>query len=111
MTQAMQRQARAVRARAAIRRWEFRQRRLSHGVWFRLRSLLAGAREAWAIPEEAMAALLAAGHVPEAVGAELQPPKTIVKVSARDLPAERRPLAMHLDPAMLETRFIALVPF
>jgi hypothetical protein len=72
---------------------------------------LAGAREAWAISEEAVAALVARGHALEPVGGELHPAKMIVVVQPHELPAERRRLAMHLDREMLETRFIALVPF
>jgi hypothetical protein len=40
----MQDRARSVRARAAVRGWQYRQRHLAAGVCFRLRRVLADAR-------------------------------------------------------------------
>ena len=51
----------AVRARARVRRWEYRQRNLAHGAWDRFRAALAHAREAYAIDDATAAELLAEG--------------------------------------------------
>jgi hypothetical protein len=51
----------AVRARARVRRWEYRQRNLAHGAWDRFRAALARAREAYAIDDATAAALLSEG--------------------------------------------------
>lgn len=109
--EAMQRRAKAVRARAAIRQWEYRQRNLAHGVWFRWRLLLARAEEAWAISAASMEALVERGAKPEPVGRELQPAKTIVFARREELPSDARPLVVRLDAAMLEARWVVLVPF
>lgn len=63
--------ARCIRSRTTVRAWEFRQRKHSQGVWFRLRRVLADAESAWAIEREAAERLIAEGFEPEAVGAEL----------------------------------------
>jgi len=109
--EAMQRRAKAVRARAAIRQWEYRQRNLAHGVWFRWRLLLARAEEVWAVSEASMEALVGRGAQPEPVGRELQPAKTIVFARREELPSDARPLVVRLDVAMLEARWVVLVPF
>ena len=46
MMDALERRARQVRARVAVRAWEYRQRKLSKGVWFRLRRVLVDASSA-----------------------------------------------------------------
>jgi hypothetical protein len=51
----------AVRARALIRRWEYRQRNLAHGAWGRFRGALVHARDAYEIDDPTAAALLAEG--------------------------------------------------
>lgn len=109
--EAMQRRAQAVRARATIRRWEYRQRNLAHGVWYRWRALLARAEEAWAVSEDAIASLVSRGAVLQEVGRELEPPKQIVFASREDVPSDARPLALHLDADMLEAGQVVLVPF
>ncbi len=49
MTQALERRAVQVYARAAVRAWEYRQRHHARGVWGRLRRLLAFSSKAYAI--------------------------------------------------------------
>jgi uncharacterized protein involved in type VI secretion and phage assembly len=109
----MRARARAVRARAEVRRWEYRQRNLAAGVWFRLRRVLADAREAYVISEDAARQLTAEGHRAEPAGAELSPEKAILFVSAARLAQieGRLPIPVRLGPEFLEARVIALVPF
>ena len=47
----LRRRAAEVRARSAIRRWEYRQRHNAKGTWFRLRRVLADARQVFATSE------------------------------------------------------------
>src|SRR5262249_39358156 len=68
----------AVRARALIRRWEYRQRNLAHGAWDRFRSALVHARDAYAIDDATAAALLAEGFAADDRGRGLEPPRTLV---------------------------------
>jgi hypothetical protein len=103
----------AVRARARVRRWEYRQRNLAHGAWDRFRAALAHAREAYAIDDATAAALLAEGFAADDRGCGLEPPRMIVWI-----PAERagrltdaRPIALRLDSELLAARCLALVPF
>ena len=112
-TESMQRRAKAVRARAAVRRWEYRQRHTAHGVWYRFRMLLIHAEEAWAISAEDAETLMAEGLVPEPVGRELAPQKHMLIVTRERLATltSKSRLAMHLDAPMLAARHIALVPF
>jgi len=71
----------AVRARARVRRWEYRQRNLAHGAWDRFRAALAHAREAYAIDDATAAALLAEGFAADERGRGLEPPRTIVWIT------------------------------
>ena len=105
--------AREVKARAAVRGWEYRQRNHAKGVWMRLVRLLAGAQSAWAIPGEAAAALVSEGFVRMAVGDELQPPRTILVVSAERVAAiaGARELEVRLSAELLAAPCVALVPF
>jgi len=110
---AMHKRVRQARSRAAVRAWEYRQRHLAKGVWYRLRRVLAEASSAWAVPEEVCGRLIAEGHVPEPVGAELEPRKTILFLPeplVERIP-ERRPLPLRLGPELLSARHIALVRF
>jgi hypothetical protein len=93
-----------------VRRWEYRQRNHSKGVWVRLRRTLAEAARAWTIPESVAEQLLAEGHVPEPVGAELEPPKLLffLPSSRIDTIPERRPLRLRLDAELLGARRIIL---
>jgi hypothetical protein len=103
----------AVRARARVRRWEYRQRNLAHGAWDRFRAALAHAREAYAIDDATARALIAEGYVADDRGRGLEPPRTLVWVPANritGLPVAR-PLALRLDAELLAARCLALVPF
>lgn len=105
--------AREVRARAAIRAWEYRQRHLAKGVWTRLTRLLAGAESAWAIPPEAAVALEVEGFTLAPVGAELQPPRVILLAPADRIArvSGARRLEVRLSAELLSEQYLALVPF
>lgn len=113
MNEALRRRLDKVRSRLAVRSWEYRQRHLSHGVWFRLRHVLAYASRAYVIPEGEVAKLVAEGYEPEPVGRELEPEKVLIF-----LPAERveaipgaREIAVRLGAPFLEARAVGLVRF
>jgi len=112
-TSGMQRRVSQARSRAERRAWEYRQRHLAKGVWFRIRRLLAEASSAWEIPEEACARLLAEGFEPQRPGLEIEPPKVILFVPEARLCEihDRRPLPLRLGPEFLAARHIALVRF
>lgn len=103
----------AVRARARVRRWEYRQRNLAHGAWARFRAALAHAREAYAIDEATAAALISEGFVADDHGRGLEPPRTIVWITAERAGhlTGARPIALRLDAELLAARCLALVPF
>ena len=109
----MHARARAVRTRAEIRRWKYRQRNLAAGVWFQLRRALAAAKEAYVISESDAAQLLADGYRPDACGTRLEPEKTIICVDSIRLGHldSRRRIDVRLGPDFLLARAIALVPF
>jgi hypothetical protein len=96
-----------------VRSFEYRQRRHARGVWYRLRRLLASAREAYALPRAEAERLIAEGYEAHPVGGELEPARTILVV-----PAERvarlgatRPLAVRLSAELLSAESLVLVPF
>jgi hypothetical protein len=103
----------AVRARARVRRWEYRQRNLAHGAWARFRTALAHAREAYAIDDATAAALIAEGFTIDDRGGGLEPPRTIVWITAERAGrfTGARPIALRLDAELLAARCLALVPF
>jgi len=103
----------AVRARALIRRWEYRQRNLAHGAWGRFRAALTHARDAYAIDDATAAALLAEGFAADDRGRGLEPPRTLVWITEERAArlADARPLALRLDAELLAARCLALVPF
>jgi hypothetical protein len=105
--------AHAVRTRAAIRRWKYRQRNLAAGVWFHIRRTLADAKNAYVISEEDMRQLLAEGYKPEACGFRLAPEKTILFIDAArlDQVQSRRSIPVRLGPDFLLNPAIALVHF
>jgi hypothetical protein len=110
---ALHRRARAIRARALVRQWEYRQRDLAKGVWYRFRRALVDAAEAYAIPSEEAERLRREGHVALPVGDELEPPKVMFFVSPARL-AEiegRQRIPLHLDDRLLGARYVALVRF
>jgi hypothetical protein len=103
----------AVRARARVRRWEYRQRNLAHGAWNRFRTALAHAREAYALDDATTAELLAEGCAADDRGRGLEPPRTLIWITAERAArlAGARPLALRLDAELLAARNLALVPF
>lgn len=109
----MQARVRALKSRAAVRRWNYRQRHLAAGVWFRLRRALADARRAYVISAEDARQLIAEGYRCEACGLDLVPEKTLLFVDeARLAEVEpRRPIDVALDAEFLVARHIALVAF
>ena len=109
----MRERARAVRARAAIQRWNYRQRNLAAGVWFRLRRVLAGARAAYDLSEEDAERLIAEGYRLEPCGQAITPEKMILFVDETRLSTLRspRPIPVGLGPDFLAARAVALMPF
>jgi hypothetical protein len=105
--------AQAVRTRAAIRRWQYRQRDLADGVWFRLRRVLAGARAAYVISDDDARILAAEGYVTDPSGRGIVPEKQIFFVEASRLAAlpSARPIPVSLGPEFLGARAVALVAF
>jgi hypothetical protein len=103
----------AVRARALVRRWEYRQRNLARGAWGRFRAALAHARDAYAIDEATAAALLGEGFAADDRGRGLEPPRFIVWITEERAIrlVDAQPLALRLDAELLAARCLALVPF
>ena len=82
MSAVFERRLREQRARVLIRTHGYRQRRHAHGVWLRLRRVLADTSAAYAVSDTDAQALVAEGHAVQPVGSELEPPKLIVTVPA-----------------------------
>lgn len=113
MSAVFDRRIREQRARVLIRTHGYRQRRHAHGVWLRLRRVLADASAAYAVSEADAQALVAEGHASQPVGAELEPPKLIVTV-----PAERvrtmgsaAAVPIRMGGELLAAPCLVLVPF
>lgn len=113
MGDVLERRARAIRSRGAIRDWEYRQRHHAKGTWFRFRRVLADAQEAYALSEEAMNQLILAGAHLEAIGSELEPAKRIVFITRAELDrlSSKRAIELHISPELLGARDLALVAF
>jgi len=113
VTAVQERRLRELRSRVLVRAFEYRQRRHARGVWFRLRRVLAFAREAYVLPRSEAERLIAEGHQPEPVGRELEPARIILYVPRECVAgiASARPLAVRLSAEMLSAEFLALVPF
>jgi hypothetical protein len=112
MTDAMRARAAKFAARVAARKWEYRQRDLAHGVWFRLRRVLALAETVREVSDDVMDGLVAAGAPLEPVGGELEPPKRIVVVPhALASSLEARVLAVRLSAELLGAKNLVLTPF
>ena len=113
MSAGFERRLREQRARVLIRAHDYRQRRHAHGVWLRLRRVLADASAAYAVSVDDARALVAEGHAVMPVGAELEPPKIIVTVPADRVRviggAEQVPI--RIGGALLAAPCLALVPF
>jgi hypothetical protein len=109
----LEKRARRARARAAIKRWEYRQRDLAMGVWFQLRRVLADAREAYAISRADAELLIKDGSHSEPVGARLEPPKVFIFVTPERLAtiASRRSIPVRLGRELLDADALALVRF
>ncbi|MGV8040292.1 MAG: hypothetical protein AB2L07_09500 [Thermoanaerobaculaceae bacterium] len=113
MTALQQRRLRELRSRVLVRAFNYRQRHHAHGVWFRLRRLLALASEAYLIDAEDARRLIAEGQRPDPVGEELEPQRIVLVV-----PRERvamlgsaRRTAVRLSAEVLAAQCLALVPF
>ena len=102
---------RAMKARAAIKKWEARQVHHAGGVWFDLQLLLASTRRALVISVEEAAALRRTGFEPHPVGMRLEPPKSLFVLT--EVPPEivgsevplQEPMRILLAPAAI------LIPF
>jgi hypothetical protein len=108
-----ERRLRQLRSRVLVRAWDYRQRNHSRGVWYRLRRVLADASEAYAVSPRDAQQLLAEGCVPEAVGAELAPVRTIVFATADRVSrlASARRLVLGLNADLLAAECVVLVRF
>jgi hypothetical protein len=113
MSEVLKRRLGQIRSRLAVRSWEYRQRNLSHGVWFRLRHVLAYAARAYVNPESEVGKLLAEGYTPEIVGRELEPEKTLLFLDAERAQAipGAQEIEVRLSAPFLEARAVALVRF
>jgi hypothetical protein len=109
----LRQRAKAVRTRAAIRSWKYRQRDLAAGVWFRIRRVLADAKEAYAVSSADAQQLIAEGYAPEPCGSQLAPEKLLIFVNASRLDAleSRRPIPLRLDVDLLLAPAIVLIRF
>ena len=113
MSAALQRRVRRHRSRLVTRAWEYRQRHLAHGVWFRWRCLLAQSERAYAVEPDEARRLVALGGRTAPVGDELQPPRPIVVLPPgmeRDL-RQARALPVSLSADLLTAPALVLVPF
>lgn len=113
MSPSVERRLRQLRSRVLVRSWEYRQRRHARGVWFRLRRVLADAREAHVIPREEALKLVAEGHRPEPVGQELEPPRLILFAPGERIAriALARPVPVRLEAELLAAECLALTAF
>jgi hypothetical protein len=113
VTDLLHQRVREMRARVLARTFEYRQRRHARGAWFRLRRALALAREVYAVPRGQGERLVSEGYPADPVGAELAPPKLIVRVPADRIATLKsaRPMAVRLDADLLAAECLALVPF
>jgi hypothetical protein len=103
----------AVRARARVRRWEYRQRNLAHGAWGRFRAALAHAQEAYILDDETAQALIGEGNIVDERGRGLEPPRTLIWITADRVARFQaaRPVELRLDAELLAARYLALIPF
>jgi hypothetical protein len=103
----------AIRARARVQRWSFRQRHLAHGAWERFRLALAHAERAFVVDEATAGALRAEGCAVDVAGCDLEPPRVIMWISAeraKELPSARE-LPLRLSADLLASTHLVLVPF
>ena len=111
MSELLQRRARAIRQRLAVRAWEYRQRNTSKGTWFRIRRVLVDAARAYVIDDRDAAALLKEGFAPAPAFLEIQPPKRVFFIPATRLEAlsSRCELPVRLSAELLAAQSLALV--
>ena len=111
MSEALHERVRRMRERLLIRTWEYRQRNLAKGVWFRLRRVLVDAAEAWIIDERDADRLETDGHLPLPVGRALAPPKRMFFLTEAEVAAisDRRRVPVRLGGELLQASAIALV--
>ena len=109
----LRQRVRSVRSRALVRRWELGQLNLAAGAWYRLARRLTLSRRAWAISDEDADRLQRAGHHPDPVGNELDPPRRLFVVREEHLSGlgEAREVALRSSSELLAHRNLALVPF
>lgn len=109
----MRARARQARTRAALRSWNYRQRNLAAGVWFRLRRVLAEARMAYVISDDDARRLMGEGYRSQPCGAEVVPRKTILFIDEPRLAKTEgcRRIPVGLGPDFLGATAIALVAF
>jgi hypothetical protein len=109
----METRAKAVRARALVRAWEYRQRHHAAGMWFRLRLTLVDAEEAYAISADDAALLREGGSAQAECGREMSPEKPMFFVEAEGLTRlpSRRQIPVNLGPEFLAAVAVALVKF
>jgi hypothetical protein len=109
----LEQRVRELRARVLVRSWEYRQRHLARGVWFRLRRTLADASAAFIVPASEAGTLLDEGYRAEPVGAELQPPRVIVFAPPERVAqiASARSIPVRLGPELLAAECLVLTPF
>lgn len=113
MSDSLHSRAQKVRAQAAIRAWEYRQRKHSKGVWFRFRRVLADAESAFAIPPSEVMLLEEEGFTREPVGSEIEPQKVLLFVPAariEEIPEKRR-LRVALDAEFFAAPCVVLLRF
>jgi hypothetical protein len=113
MSEAMHKRVAKIRQRLNVRRWEYRQRHYAHGVWYRLRRLLADAEEAYVIDSNDADALLTRGFASASVGRELVPARTLVFAPREAILAlpSARPVPVRLSAELLAAHCVALVRF
>ncbi len=101
-----------IRERRLIRSWEYRQRNLSNGVWFRLKRVLVDAAEAWEISNIEADRIEAEGFGPLPVGLELHPQKRIYFIDSAILSTltTARRIPIRLATEFLQAQYIALIP-
>ena len=113
MNERMHARIRQVRSRASVLKWQARQAKYSHGVWYRLGRLLAEAEEMYALDDAAMDELLAEGFANTLPAQEIVPPKRIVFAPRERMAgfANRRRLPMRVGSEFLAARNVVLVRF
>ena len=113
MSATLERRVRQYRSRMLIRAFDYRQRHHAGGVWFRLRRLLAGTRQAYVVSENDATQLRQEGFRVEPVGREVDPPKVIVVVPAQRVAAltSAREIPVCLGGELSIATCLVLVPF